>query len=129
MPIRFWRRAPTDLARASLVLASAPAGRRRLAWLVLLVLAFAGGAAASHFYWKPRIDQLQRQAVAAKGVQALEQQLEQARLQLRVSDARSQELEHQIDALNQRLRESQEELTFFRKTRDGKHQTRPTGDP
>jgi len=42
-------------------------------------------------------------------------------LQLRVSDARSQELERQIDALNQRLRECQEEVAFFRKTREGKH--------
>jgi len=42
-------------------------------------------------------------------------------LLLRVSEARSQELERQIDALNQRLRECQEELTFFRKARDGKH--------
>jgi hypothetical protein len=42
-------------------------------------------------------------------------------LALRLADARGQELEHQIDALNQRLRESTEELTFFRKAREGKH--------
>ena len=129
MSIRLWRRAPTDFARTRLVLASGSAGRARAAWLALVVLAFAGGAAGSYFYWKPRIDQLQRQAAVAKDAQALEQQLEQSRLQRRVSDARSQELEHQIDALNQRLRESQEELTFFRKTRDGKRQARPPGDP
>ena len=50
----------------------------------------------------------------------LEKRLEQARLTLSVSEARGQELERQIDALNQRLRETQDELTFFRKTREGK---------
>ena len=30
------------------------------------------------------------------------------------------ELEKQIDALNQKLTESQDELTFFRKAREGK---------
>ena len=39
---------------------------------------------------------------------------------LRVADARSQELERQIDALNQKLTESQDELTFFRKAREGR---------
>ena len=45
---------------------------------------------------------------------------EQSHLLLRVSEARSQELERQIGALNQGLRECQEEVTFFRKARDGK---------
>ena len=39
---------------------------------------------------------------------------------LRIADARSQELEKQIDELNQKLTESQDELTFFRKAREGK---------
>jgi hypothetical protein len=39
---------------------------------------------------------------------------------LRISDARSKELERQVDALNQRLRECSDELSFFRKARDGK---------
>ena len=60
-------------------------------------------------------------AVAAPdNSKALEKRLEQARLTLSISEARGQELERQIDALNQRLRETQDELTFFRKTREGK---------
>ena len=39
---------------------------------------------------------------------------------LRVADARSQELERQIDALNHKLTEAQDELTFFRKAREGR---------
>jgi len=121
MSIRSWRLAPTtNLARARLVLASNPV-RRRWVWGTLVIVACAAGAAGSHVYWVQRFDQLQEQAVALKDVQALQRQLEQSRLQLRVSDARSEELEHQIDALNQELRASQEELTFFRKARDGKH--------
>jgi flagellar biosynthesis chaperone FliJ len=38
----------------------------------------------------------------------------------RLSEARSHELERQIDTLNQRLTESQDELAFFRKAREGK---------
>ena len=51
------------------------------------------------------------------------QQLEQARLGCGVAEARSQELERQIDALNQKLTESQDELTFFRKAREGSANT------
>ena len=51
-----------------------------------------------------------------------QQMLDQARMALAVAQARGQELERQVDALNQRLREAQEALAFFRKTRDGKRQ-------
>ena len=59
-------------------------------------------------------------AAAPDTSKLLEKRLEQARLTLSVSEARGQELERQIDALNHRLRETQDELTFFRKTREGK---------
>ncbi len=120
MSIRPWRAASTDLARVRLVLASGRAGRGWIAAGALLVAALAG-AAGSHFYWSQRLGPLQQQAVALKDLQQLQQSLEQLRLRLRVSEANSQELERQIDSLNQRLRECQEEVTFVRKTRDGKH--------
>ena len=50
----------------------------------------------------------------------LRQQARAGAAGLRVADARSQELERQIDALNQKLAESQDELTFFRKAREGR---------
>ena len=59
-------------------------------------------------------------AVPTAELVQLRQQLEQARMGLRVADARSDGLEKQIDALNQKLTESQDELTFFRKAREGK---------
>ena len=48
------------------------------------------------------------------------EQIEQGGLALRLSQARGRELERQIDVLNQQLAESQEQLAFFRKAREGK---------
>jgi TolA-binding protein len=59
-------------------------------------------------------------AVSRSDLRALEKALEHNRMQLRLSEARSRELERQIDTLNQRLREGQEQLTFFRSARNGK---------
>ena len=122
MSIALWRAAPKNLARIRLVLSP---GRAHRGWIVccaLVIAALLAGAAGSHVYWNERLAPLRQQAIALKDLRPLQQglELEQARLQMRVSEARGQELERQIDALNQRLRECQEELTFFRKTRDGK---------
>jgi multidrug resistance efflux pump len=57
-------------------------------------------------------------ASPAAATRPLEQALAQARMALQVSEARSHELEREIDSLNQRLRQGQEELAFFRKARD-----------
>lgn len=51
-----------------------------------------------------------------------QQMLDQARMALAMAQARGLELERQVDTLNQRLRETQEALAFFRKTRDPKRQ-------
>jgi hypothetical protein len=64
---------------------------------------------------------LPQTAAPATETHDLHDRLEQALLAQRLSDARSGELERQIDDLNQRLRASQEELTFFRQARPGKH--------
>jgi len=108
----------TDLARVRLVLASGRARGGWWSWCVIVLLALAGGAAAGHFYRIENVD-LQAQAAAAQEKQALQRGLEQARLQLRVAESHGQELEREIDALNRRLREAQEELSFVRKARDG----------
>ena|SRR6267378_20512 len=121
MSIRLWRGAPNDLARIKLVLSPGRAGRGWIVWCALVIAAMLAGAAGDHFYGNPLFGQLQQKTVVLKDPQQLQQGQEQSRLLLRVSEARSQELERQIDALNQRLRECQEELTFFRKARDGKH--------
>jgi uncharacterized protein HemX len=109
-----------DLARVKLVLSPGHARRGWIVWCALLVTALLAGAAASHVYWSERLGGMQPRSTALNDMQQLRQGLEQARLLQRVSEARSQELERQIDALHQQLRECQEEVTFFRKTRDGK---------
>lgn len=119
--MRRWPFAPTDFARSRLVLTSGRTGRRRRTFgLGLLIAAFVAGAGAATLYASQHAELLQPPSAGAKAIEPLQQELDQSRLQLRVAEARSQELERQIDTLNQRLRESQEELTFFRKTRDGK---------
>lgn len=120
MSIRRWPVAQADLARSRLVLSPGGARRGWIVWCALILAALLAGAAGSHLYWSERFGQVQQQAVALDELRHLTQGLEQARLSLRVSDARSQELERQIDALNQQLHKCQEEVTFFRKARDGK---------
>jgi uncharacterized protein HemX len=121
MPTPLGRGATHKLTRLGLVLSHPSARRAWLARGVLLLAGLATGAAGGYFYADEHLGAAQQQAVAAQDQQRLRQQLEQSQLNLRVTEARSQELERQIAALVQQLRESQEELTFFRKARDGKH--------
>ena len=58
---------------------------------------------------------------SAARIEPLRHEVDQTRLALRLATARSEELERQVDALNQRLREATEELTFFRKAREARH--------
>ena len=100
-----------------LVLAPAATARR---WPLLLVVAATAaltGVAATQLYWQQRIVQARQQAVASAELQQLRLDLERAALTQRVSSARGDELERQVETLNQRLRERDEELAFFRKTR------------
>jgi uncharacterized protein HemX len=116
----FWRAASNNLARTRLVLSPGRARRAWLVWCALIVAALLIGAAGSHLYWREQLGPLQNQAAALQDLPQLQHALEQSRLQMRVSEARSAELERQIDALNQRLRECQDDLAFYRKARDGK---------
>jgi len=124
MSTRLSRGASKDLARMQVVLSPGRAGRGWILWCALVIAAMLAGAAGDHFYWNEWFGQLQQPVqqptVAPKELQQPQQVQEQSRLLLRVSEARSQELERQIGALNQGLRECQEEVTFFRKARDGK---------
>ncbi|MDQ2736376.1 MAG: hypothetical protein M3Y55_15615 [Pseudomonadota bacterium] len=122
MAIGFSRTATHDLSHVGLALAPRRGGP---AWLVrtLVVVAifgigvWLGQALPGRNVPAP----VPVPDVAASQARALRVELEQARLAQRLSDARSQELERQIDALNQRLSEAHDELTFFRKAHEGKH--------
>lgn len=120
--IGFAHGATRDLTRVGLTLAPRRrSGRGALVATVLAAGAFAAGFGTGELVREraPAVVVRAPAAPTAELVQ-LRQQLEQARMGLRVADARSQELEKQIDALNQKLTESQEELTFIRKAREGK---------
>ena len=122
VPIGFGHQATRDLTRVGLTLAPRrSSGRRSIATALLAAAAFAAGLGTGELL-RVRAAALVVQAPPAPSpeLMPLRQQLEQARMGLRVADARSQELEKQIDSLNQKLTESQDELTFFRKAREGK---------
>ena len=123
MPNPLGRGATQNLTRIGLVLSHQRARRDWLARCVCVVGCLAVGAVGGYFYAGQRLGDVQQQSAASleQQRQQLAQQLEQSRMTQRVSESRSQELERQIAALVQQLRESQEELTFFRKARDGKH--------
>jgi len=120
--IGFGHPATRDLTQVGLTLAPRRrSGRSALVATALVAAAFAAGFAAGEVL-RERSPEVVARAPAAPTAELvqLRQQLEQARMGLRIADARSQELEKQIDALNQKLTESQDELTFFRKAREGK---------
>ena len=122
MSIGFGHQTTRDLARVGLTLAPRRrSGRGVVVAVVLVAAAFAAGLATGDVLREraPEVVVHAPAAATAELVQ-LRQQLEQARMGLRIADARSEELEKQIDALNQKLTESQDELTFFRKAREGK---------
>ncbi|HEY2558298.1 MAG TPA: hypothetical protein VGI48_01145 [Caldimonas sp.] len=122
MPTGFGRTATHDLTHVGLTLAPR---RKRGRWLVivgaLVVAALAAGLGAGELL-RENAPPVVVRAAAPPSVELLQarRQLEQARAALRIAEARGQELEHQVDSLNQKLNESQDELTFFRKAREGR---------
>ena len=124
MSIRFQRKVTQELTRIGLVLSPRRGRGAGGGWRARLGVARLVAGAGSYLSWWQQPRDLQRLADAAHDQQRLQQALEQARLMLRVSEARGQELERQVDALNQQLHKSQEELTFFRKAREPAMATR-----
>jgi septal ring factor EnvC (AmiA/AmiB activator) len=120
--IGFGRTASQDLTHVGLTLAPL---RRRSRWLAAAALvagALAAGLAVGYAIRDRAPQVVQAPAGPSPELRQLRQQFEQAQMAARLSDARSHELERQIDELNQKLTASQDELTFFRKAREGKHE-------
>jgi hypothetical protein len=122
MPTGFGRTATRDLTHIGLTLA--PRSRRGR-WLMivaaLVVAALAAGLGAGELLREnaPPIV-VRAPAPPSPELAQLRQQLEQSKAALRIAEARGQELERQVDSLNQKLTESQDELTFFRKARESR---------
>lgn len=83
--------------------------------LAAAALAIAGFVAFAH-----EGESMRELAHARSEVHALSKALNDSQLQARMTDARAKELERQVDGLNQRLREMEDELAFFRKAQDSK---------
>lgn len=124
MTLRVWQAGPKNLARAKLVLAADGTRRgtavRCAGLMAALMAALVAGAAGNHLYSNERPGTWQQQTVPMQDVHQLQQALDHARLQLRVAQSHGSELEHQINALEQRASECQEELTFFRRGQNRK---------
>lgn len=151
MSLRLQRHATRDLARIGLVLSPRHARRSLVVGSALLVGALSAGAGSGYLYGagEPRAAAAVRFAMSAAtpdatpdgipksvatsaasspaaaedplALQQLQRRLDQSRLTLDLAESRGRELERQIDALNQRLRETQEELAFFRRAGARKH--------
>jgi hypothetical protein len=119
--LRLGRHATRELTRVGLVLAPRRgSGRWLVRWAMLAIVLSAGAGLG----YAARGELPAAAAPAPLGpspeVLRLRREGEQARLALRLAEARGQELERQVDAVNERLREGTEELTFFRKAREGR---------
>ena len=120
MSIGFGRTSTQRLSHAGLVVA--PQRRASRWWLraAAVAVVLSAGVAGGYLWRESAILPVEAPAATPAEVRALREQVEQGRLALRLSEARSRELERQIDTLNQQLAETQEQLTFFRKAREGK---------
>ena len=119
MAIGFGHTATQRLSHVGLVVAPRRASRW---WLraAVAALVLSAGVACGWLWRESAIPLPQAPAASPAEVRAPREQAEQGRLALRLSEARGRELEHQIDTLNQQLAETQEQLTFFKKAREGK---------
>jgi hypothetical protein len=121
LSLRLGRHATRELTRVGLVLAPRRgSGRWLVRWAMLAMVLGAGAGLGYAARGELPATVLPAPVGPSPEVLRLRREGEQSRLALRLAEARSQELERQVDALNERLRESTEELTFFRKAREGR---------
>lgn len=120
MPIRLGRHATRQLTRTVLVLSPRGTSAGWWACMALAVVALLAVAASIQVHLRQGDVSHQQHTSTLQQVHKLHLELEQSRLLQRVVAARSQELEREIGVLQRTLRESQDELTFFRKAQGGK---------
>jgi len=122
MAIRSGRSAGEWMSHVRLVPTPGGANVRRRVAAVTLAIALPAVGAAGYLYAQHELAaQPKATEQAAPALAAALHGLAEAKMALGLSEARSHELERQIDALNQRLRECQDELTFFRKAGERRH--------
>jgi septal ring factor EnvC (AmiA/AmiB activator) len=110
------RRPCHALTQRPLVLAARRPRHGRLSAVVLLALALGVGATLALPHAASVAARADDPSVTAQWRDGAERQ----RLALELAQARAEALERQIDTLNQQLRETREELTFFRQAREAK---------
>jgi uncharacterized protein YlxW (UPF0749 family) len=118
--LNFFRQRKRPLSCGELVLSRPNKG---LPLLLGALAGFAIAAAALFAYLElaPEAQSVRELSRAHKQNLLLQKTLEQSRLEARMATAQTRELERQVDSLNRKLREQQDELAFFRKAGQGKH--------
>ena len=114
------------LTGGELVLSAGPPPRSGFSSTLRFAFALCLGAAGAQWLAEPLAPWMAGESPAAQAqaqtrLHELQRSLEQARLDSQLSQARSRELERQIDTLHQQLREAQEQLLFYRKAQQGRH--------
>lgn len=113
----FYRASTRQLTKTSFVLAHNQS--RRYLWLgACSGLATAALAIAGFYFFAPEAESVRELASTRAALERLTRHYDERELELRMTGARTTELERQIEILNQRIRELQDELAFYRKAQE-----------
>src|SRR3954469_13591722 len=106
MTSRSARSAHHELTRSPLVISTGKKGGTSwIVWSGLAIAIASFGAAKIPIHYSLGAAPAKLASGALQANAALQQRIEQSEMSLKLAEARSQELERQIDALNQRVRE------------------------
>jgi hypothetical protein len=119
MAIGVYRASTRQLTKAGFVL-TRNRRRQHLLWGALCGLVCALLAILLFYFFAPEAESVRQLAQARHELAVMSRKNDERELELRMTGARTGELERQIDLLNQRIRELQDELAFYRKAQENK---------
>lgn len=120
MAIPFRAGRTRQLTHAGLVLTRRKRPVTHLAVGALCGVGVAAALIAGFLLFAPESESVRELAGARSELRSLRKALEDSTLHARMSEARAEELERQVDALNEHIRALQDEVTFFRKTQESR---------
>ena len=120
MAIPFRAGRTLQLTHAGLVLSRRKRPTTHLAIGVLSGIVVAGLLVGGFLLFAPESANVRELAEARSELRTLHKALEDSTLRSRMSEARANELERQVDGLNERIRALEDEVTFFRKAQEGR---------
>ncbi len=85
-------------------------------------IVFAGLGIAVFYLFAPDAESVRQLSSARTELSRLAKRYDERELELRMTGAKTLELERQIEILNQRIREQQDEIAFYRKAKETRKQ-------